>query len=143
MAKWSSITPKLAFGGLRATTVMNRTLRSICEINLVSGDELYRWSFASANGKTATSSSGAVILVHHQFGDLPRCDRLFVMSGINMDRQDTRSLLAALRRERSRGTQIGAHARAHMSSQRPVFSMGCRQQFIGNITTASWKNFPM
>ena len=76
--------------------------------NLVSGGELYRWSFASANGKTATSSSGAVILVHHQFDDLPRCDRLFVMSGINMDRQDTRSLLAALRRERSRGTQIGA-----------------------------------
>lgn len=76
--------------------------------NLISGKELYRWSFASANGQTATSSNGAVTLVHHQFGNLPRCNRLFVLSGINMRHQDISSLLAALRRERSRGTQIGA-----------------------------------
>lgn len=76
--------------------------------NLVSGKELYRWSFASANGETAMSSNGAVTLVHHRFDKLPSCDRLFVLSGINMQRQDTRSLLAALRRERAHGTRIGA-----------------------------------
>jgi transcriptional regulator GlxA family with amidase domain len=76
--------------------------------NLISGRELYRWSFASADGKTATSSNGAVTLVHHRFNDLPRCDRLFVLSGINVKKRDAGSLLAALRRERSRGTKIGA-----------------------------------
>lgn len=76
--------------------------------NLISGTELYRWSFASANGETATSSNGAVLLVQHRFDNLPGCDRLFVLSGINTPRQDTGSLVAALRRERRRGTPLGA-----------------------------------
>lgn len=75
--------------------------------NLVAGRELYRWSFASADGETATSSNGAVTLVHHRFGALPPCDRLFVLSGIDVQHIDTGDLRAALRRERSRGTAIG------------------------------------
>jgi transcriptional regulator GlxA family with amidase domain len=35
--------------------------------NLVSRRELYRWSYASANGETATASNGTVSLVHHGF----------------------------------------------------------------------------
>jgi transcriptional regulator GlxA family with amidase domain len=76
--------------------------------NLISGKELYRWSFASANGRTATSSIGSVTLVHHGFDKLPVSDRLFVISGINMHQKDNRSLISALRRERTRGTMIGA-----------------------------------
>ncbi|MGB3387827.1 MAG: GlxA family transcriptional regulator, partial [Pseudaminobacter sp.] len=76
--------------------------------NLVSGKELYRWSFASADGKTAASSNDVVTLVHHRFDDLPACDRLFVLSGINVQHADTCNLLVALRRERARGTRIGA-----------------------------------
>ena len=76
--------------------------------NLISGSELYDWSFASADGKTATSSSGIVTLVDYAFSDLPSGDRLFVLSGIDMRSQDVRTLVASLRRHRSRGARIGA-----------------------------------
>ena len=76
--------------------------------NLVSGQELYRWSFASADGATATSSNGAVTLVHHKFDALPRCDRLLVISGLNVRQTDLSVLIASLSRERRHGTAIGA-----------------------------------
>lgn len=76
--------------------------------NLVSGKPLYRWSFASENGETATCSNESVTLVHAGFDDLPRCDQLFVLSGIHMRNHVTKPLLAALRRERVKGTPIGA-----------------------------------
>lgn len=76
--------------------------------NLVSGKTLYTWSFAAENGATATASNHSTTLVHHGFADLPPCDLLFVLSGLNVKQHTTRPLLAALRRERSRGTPLGA-----------------------------------
>ncbi len=76
--------------------------------NLESGQALYEWSFASENGETAMSSSGTVIRVHGGFDKRWQADRLFVLSGLNMRNHISRSLLAALRRERLHGTPIGA-----------------------------------
>ena len=77
--------------------------------NLVSGKNLYRWSYASLDGATATSSNETVTLTHHRFQDIPICDQLFVLSGINMHHKDHTTLINALRRlERTRATQIGA-----------------------------------
>jgi AraC family transcriptional regulator, glycine betaine-responsive activator len=77
--------------------------------NLVSGRELYRWSFASQDGQTATASNGSVTLVHHRFDALPPHDRLFVISGIHMEKHDHSALLTVLRREaRTRKSRIGA-----------------------------------
>ncbi len=76
--------------------------------NLVSGKDLYEWSFASENGETAICSNGSVTLVHSNFSDLPKSDQLFVLSGIHMRNHVSKPLLAALRRERVRGTSIGA-----------------------------------
>ncbi len=77
--------------------------------NLVSGRELYRWSFASEDGQTATASNGSVTLVHHRFDALPPYDRLFVISGLDVQKHDHAALLAMLRREaRSRLPRIGA-----------------------------------
>ncbi|MBU6266756.1 MAG: GlxA family transcriptional regulator [Sphingomonadales bacterium] len=76
--------------------------------NLVSGQALYSWTFASADGRTATASNGAVTLVNHGFDSLPRCDRLLVISGINVRQAKLQGLIAALRRARSHGTPIGA-----------------------------------
>ncbi|MEO0678391.1 MAG: GlxA family transcriptional regulator, partial [Pseudomonadota bacterium] len=42
--------------------------------NLISGEELYAWSYASGDGETAQSSDGTVIRADHGFGDLPDCD---------------------------------------------------------------------
>ncbi|WP_421704303.1 GlxA family transcriptional regulator [Aliiroseovarius sp.] len=76
--------------------------------NLVSGEDLYSWSFASENGETATCSNGSVTLVHHGFDTLPKSDQLFALSGIHMRNHVTKPLLATLRREKARGTAVGA-----------------------------------
>ncbi|WP_319823034.1 AraC family transcriptional regulator [Tritonibacter mobilis] len=76
--------------------------------NLISGKTLYQWSFASLDGETAKASNDSVTLVHHSFDKLPQCDRVFVLSGIHMTGKDHSRLIAALRRERGRGTAIGA-----------------------------------
>lgn len=76
--------------------------------NLVSEQELYSWSFISEHGETATCSNGSVTLVHHGLEDLPKCDRLFVLSGIHMRNHVTKRLLSAIRRARAQGAQVGA-----------------------------------
>lgn len=76
--------------------------------NLVSGERLYSWSFASEDGEPAVSSNGSVTLVHTALNGLPKSDHLFVLTGINMKNHVSRPLLAELRRQRARGTPIGA-----------------------------------
>ncbi|WP_050605519.1 GlxA family transcriptional regulator [Ruegeria sp. 6PALISEP08] len=76
--------------------------------NLVSGEELYSWNFVSEHGEQAVCSNGSVTLVHSGLENLTKCDQLFVLSGIHMRKHVTRPLLATLRRERARGTPIGA-----------------------------------
>lgn len=62
--------------------------------NWVSGEELYRWSFASEDGTQAVCSNGSVTLVHGGLADLPKCDQIFVLSGIHMRDHVSRPLLA-------------------------------------------------
>ncbi len=76
--------------------------------NWVMEEELYSWSFVSEHGEQAVCSNGSVTLVHGGLDALPKCDQLFVLSGIHMRDHVTRSLLATLRRERAKGTAIGA-----------------------------------
>lgn len=76
--------------------------------NLVSGKPLYRWSLISADGKTATCSNGSVTLVHGGMEPVKHADRLFVISGINVQDHVTPELLTFLRRERAAGTPLGA-----------------------------------
>lgn len=77
--------------------------------NMISGRPLYRWSFASYDGQTARSSDDTVLQVHHRYTDLPDCDRLFVLSGLHMQRKDHTVLISALRRtKRHKRTRIGA-----------------------------------
>ncbi|SDW32286.1 transcriptional regulator, AraC family with amidase-like domain [Ruegeria halocynthiae] len=76
--------------------------------NWVAGEELYKWSFLSEHGEQAICSNGSITLVHGGLSPVPKCDQLFVLSGINMRNHVTKPLLAALRRERARGTSIGA-----------------------------------
>lgn len=77
--------------------------------NLVSGRELYRWSYASENGETAKSSDQTVSLVHHSFRTMPACDRIFVVAGMNPWTINHDGLIAALRQaDRFGRTRIGA-----------------------------------
>ncbi|MEO1681066.1 MAG: GlxA family transcriptional regulator [Pseudomonadota bacterium] len=77
--------------------------------NLVSGKDLYRWSYASLDGAHAKSSDGTVTLVHHAFEALPTADLLFVLSGLDMQYKNHDRLTVALRKiDRHSQTRIGA-----------------------------------
>lgn len=76
--------------------------------NLVSGKPLYRWSLASEDGVSATCSNRAVTLVDQGLVPLERDDRLFLISGLHVHNHTTEGVVNFLRRERSRGTPIGA-----------------------------------
>lgn len=77
--------------------------------NLISGETLYHWSYASLDGETAKSSDNTRFDVQHRFDALPECDRVFVLSGIGMQSKDHSVLLRALRRKaRLTNTSIGA-----------------------------------
>lgn len=76
--------------------------------NLIKGEALYSFSLGAEGGHSVRASNATVTLVHHGLDDLPRCDRLFVVSGVQMRNRITPALLAMLRRERARGTNIGA-----------------------------------
>ena len=76
--------------------------------NLLSDQQLYRWSYASSNGQSEIGSDGSVLQTHHKFSDLPECDLLFVLGGMDIQKRDHQALAAILRREeRLRGTRIG------------------------------------
>ncbi|WP_170328524.1 GlxA family transcriptional regulator [Ruegeria arenilitoris] len=76
--------------------------------NLLSGKNLYEWSLHSEDGEFATCSNGTKTVVDGDFTSVHKCDRLLVLSGINMRAHVTRPLLSALRRERVKGAEIGA-----------------------------------
>lgn len=76
--------------------------------NLVSGKPLYRWTLASEDGKTATCSNGSVTLTQQGMEPTRHTDRLFLISGINVQANTSTSVLNWLRRERAAGTPLGA-----------------------------------
>jgi len=76
--------------------------------NLVSGQELYRWSLLSDNGSSATCSNGSVTLVGGGLEPQKHVDRLFLISGINVHLHVKPEILRFLRRERAAGTPLGA-----------------------------------
>ncbi len=76
--------------------------------NLVSGKVLYEWSLASENGESASCSNGTVTLVDCGFDAIPKNDRLFVLSGINVQNQNSAALKDCLRKQRSMRSPMGA-----------------------------------
>jgi AraC family transcriptional regulator, glycine betaine-responsive activator len=76
--------------------------------NLVSGKPLYSWSLASDDGISATCSNGSVTLVHSGLEPTIRTDRLFLISGLNVQSHVSPPVLNYLRRERAAGTPLGA-----------------------------------
>lgn len=76
--------------------------------NLVSGKPLYRWSLASEDGTSATCSNGSVTLVNAGLEPTKHADRLFLISGIDVQSHTSPQVLTYLRRERAAGTPLGA-----------------------------------
>ena len=61
--------------------------------NLVSGQPLYRWTLASADGRTATCSNGSVTLTGAGLEPTRHADRLFVISGVDVQSHTTAPVL--------------------------------------------------
>ena len=76
--------------------------------SLVSGKPLYRWSLASEDGTSATCSNGSVTLVNAGFEPTRHADRLFLISGIDVQTHTSPQVLTYLRREQATGTPLGA-----------------------------------
>ncbi|UZD90361.1 GlxA family transcriptional regulator [Cognatishimia activa] len=76
--------------------------------NMISGEELYKWTLLSDNGKTVTCSGGIVMQVDGDFDEVPKCDQLFVLSGSNMQKHASAHLISTLRKQRAMGNPIGA-----------------------------------
>jgi transcriptional regulator GlxA family with amidase domain len=76
--------------------------------NMISGEDLYSWSYASEDGVSSTASNGSVTQVQHPFSTVPKCHRLFVIPGLGMTDHITPALLGCLRKARTTGTRVGA-----------------------------------
>ncbi len=88
--------------------VLSCVLEPLRIANLLSGTGLYRWRLASKDGEQATCSNGTTTLVEAGMDPVPKNDLFLLVSGINVDNHITRELLSYVRRERARGTRIGA-----------------------------------
>jgi len=76
--------------------------------NLLQGTEIYRWRLASPSGESVTCSNKTVTLVDQGLDSLPPRSSLFLISGQNVGERATPEVLSFIRRERARGTRIGA-----------------------------------
>ncbi|MEL7466141.1 MAG: GlxA family transcriptional regulator [Pseudomonadota bacterium] len=111
--------------------------------NMAAGEALYSWSFASLDGRTARSSDGAEVLTQHRFDDMPDCDYLFVLSGLNMYEHDNKALLAALRRiSRHAETHIGALCSGAWILAQGGFLNGCSAAIHWEYHDGFMEKFP-
>lgn len=76
--------------------------------NLVSGQQLYRWSLVAEGGVSQRCSNGAVTLVDQGLDALGPQDRLFVVSGIHVANRITQPVLDYLRRAARTARCVGA-----------------------------------
>lgn len=110
--------------------------------NLLSGKDLYRWRLASADGVKARSSNGTFTLVDCGMDPVPRGDTLFFLSGINVEDNITPDLLAYVRRERARGTRLGALCSAAFVLARAGLLDGRRATVHWQFHDGFEENFP-
>ncbi|MEM6464701.1 MAG: GlxA family transcriptional regulator [Pseudomonadota bacterium] len=76
--------------------------------NLVSDRLLYAWSLAAENGTSARCSNNSVTLVDQGLETVDRGDRLFIVSGINVQAHVSDAVCGYLRGQARRGVQLGA-----------------------------------
>jgi transcriptional regulator GlxA family with amidase domain len=76
--------------------------------NRMSGGELYRWRFLSADGRPVQSSSGLTVQADGDICSANDIDCAVVCGGIDIQRFDDRQIISWLRRMARRGIDIGA-----------------------------------
>ena len=86
----------------------SRAIEPLRLANLMSGQELYRWSLMSKNGQHQTCSTGTTLMIDSGFRQVDRGDRLFVVAGANIKQHVSPCLVDYLRRQSRHGVRLGA-----------------------------------
>ena len=110
--------------------------------NLVSGQTLYRWSLVSEDGGPVTCSNGIATQVDYALRDMPRVDRLLLLSGIGVQARATRSLMNALRWQHRRGIRIGGLCSAAWILARAGMLDGIKAAIHWDYHDAFMEEFP-
>jgi len=110
--------------------------------NLISDKTLYEWSLVSENGRTATCSNGIVTQVDFGLDEIPRAERLFVISGIHAQKRADRALINAVRRQARRGVRIGGLCSAAWILARAGMLDGMRAAIHWDFHDAFMEEFP-
>ncbi len=110
--------------------------------NLLQGEEIYRWHLSSPDGERAVCSNKSVTLVDQGLGPLPPRSSLFLVSGQNVGDRATPEVLSFIRRERARGTQIGAICSAAYILARAGLLDGRRAAIHWSFHDSFQENFP-
>ena len=76
--------------------------------NLVTGKNVYEWTFASLDGKPTLASNGMQLAPTVPIADLQAVDVIFVCGGVNIRDAISPALLAALRKLHKRRVSLGA-----------------------------------
>jgi transcriptional regulator GlxA family with amidase domain len=77
------------------------------QANRIAGRALYKWIFLSIDGAPVHSSAGLPIPIDHAVTDMPRCDLVIVVAGLNHTKAYKPMLYRWLRDMHSRGTVLG------------------------------------
>ena len=117
-------------------------LESLRIANLVSGKPLYSWSLASEDGTSATCSNGSVTLVNAGFEPTSHADRLFLISGIDVQGHTLPQVPTYLRRERAAGKPLGAICSAAYELAKAGFLDGMETAVNWPITICLRRSFP-
>lgn len=110
--------------------------------NLLSGSTLYQWSLISENGTSASCSNGTVTLVDHGFDSIPKNDRMFVLSGIDVQNQSSSALKQCLRQQRSRRAPMGALCSAAYLLAELGYLDGCKAAIHWEFHDSFMEQFP-
>ncbi|MGD1877241.1 MAG: GlxA family transcriptional regulator [Kiloniellaceae bacterium] len=76
--------------------------------NRMSGVELYRWKFVSADGQPVAASNGVEIAVAGDLAAAESCDAVVICGGIDVHTLNVKALTAWLRKADRRGADLGA-----------------------------------
>jgi transcriptional regulator GlxA family with amidase domain len=76
--------------------------------NLLSRQQLYTWTVASADGKQSSASNGLTVANSGDLAALDDCDTVFVCGGVEVQKAISDGVVQDLRRRAARGQALGA-----------------------------------
>ncbi len=115
---------------------LSSSLEVLRVANLLSGQELYRWSLMAPNGQSQTSSNGLVTMVDSDLKDLRHGTNLYVVSGIDAQTKTSERLNSYLRLQHRHGVQLGALCSgAYILAQAGLLT--------GHTCAVHWEYYPL